>query len=383
MWLNYSIRLNREVATSVNRWQFIYSRLTFIIAYIGFGILATLVVQLDLWLSGSQLQIVNMLYIWLLGIIILGVALWVEYARWAAYLNHFMSVSVTSSLDELSVLPPPRTYEQTIIGAAWGALYSRFNSIVIQERERGRRNLEMVSQWAHHMKTPVSVIDLELQKAKGEHMTSSSEQFTTVLTSIEEENQRLHQTLQALLNMVRLEEFSADFTAVTIDLIALLRSLINDHKRDFIVHRVYPKLDLEDQADSPIHVVSDNKWLRFILEQILHNAVKYASASDREGHITFRCRRMEQSTVLEIIDNGIGISSQDLPRVFNPFFTGENGRLFPHATGMGLYLAKETCQRLGHSLQITSQPGQGTQVTITFPDQPTTFQDLHVAVTSK
>jgi signal transduction histidine kinase len=353
------------------------------VAYIGFGLLATLVVQLDLWLSGSRLQTMNILYIWLLGIIILGVALWMEYTRWAAYLRHLMSMDTARSLDELAILPPPRTYEQSVFSEAWAKLYSRLCADVIQERQRGRHNLEMISQWAHHMKTPVSVIDLELQKARSERLPLTSDKYDAVLASIEEENRRLHQVLQALLNMVRLEEFSADFRVTTIDLIDIVRLLINDHKRDFIVHRVYPKLEQDDPTGTPLYVVSDSKWLRFVLEQILSNALKYSSPADREGRVTFRCRREGQSTVLEIADNGIGISPQDLPRVFNPFFTGENGRPCPHSTGMGLYLAKETCQRLGHTLHITSQPGKGTQVFITFPDGPTTFQDLHVAVTAK
>jgi signal transduction histidine kinase len=373
---------NREVTAPLNRRQFLYNRLIFIAAYIGFGILATLVVQLDLWLSGSSLQIMNILYIWLLGIIILGVAVWVDYTRWAAYLRHLLSMDAARTLDDPAVLPAPRTYEQSVFGAAWAKLYSRLNTTIMQERDRGRHHLQMISQWAHHMKTPVAIIDLELQKAKGEGLAASSE-LTAVLGSIEEENQRLHQTLQALLNMVRLEAFSADFSVVTLDLIELVRTLINDHKRDFIVHRVYPKIEQEMPADGPVHVVSDAKWLRFVLEQLLSNAIKYSSAAGREGHVIFRCRRTEQGVVLEVADNGIGICLQDLPRVFNPFFTGENGRLFPHSTGMGMYLAKETCRRLGHSIHIASQPGVGTQVYITFPDHPTTFQNLHVAVTSR
>src|SRR5690606_17929341 len=138
------------------------------------------------------------------------------------------------------------------------------------------------------------------------------------------------------------------------------RKFINDHRREFIIHRVFPRLELQQggtQVQEPdvTHwlVETDRKWLRFVLEQIVSNALKYASPTDAgHGRATFIIRHDEREPemVLEVVDNGIGIPPEDLPRVFDPFFTGHAGRHYPQSTGMGLYLAREVCRRLGHSI---------------------------------
>ncbi|NLG79293.1 MAG: HAMP domain-containing histidine kinase [Firmicutes bacterium] len=290
-----------------------------------------------------------------------------------------------------------------------------------------------MSQWAHHMKGPVSVVDLELQKARQMEVPPG---LAEVLRSVAEENERLNISIQMLLNMVRLEDFAADFTPEKVDLLGLVRQLINDNRRMFIAHRVFPRIVGDDggEANWP-QVVSDSKWLRFALQQVLSNAIKYSSRpesknrdggggagrneagegreasgagelgdaveaadGDRRGSeladcgeatgrgrggglhggeresgvVTFSCRReeVEGEIVLEIADDGIGIVPEDLGRVFNPFFTGSNGRAFPQSTGMGLYLARQACQRLGHRINIESSPGKGTRVSVRFsPDQ--------------
>lgn len=255
---------------------------------------------------------------------------------------------------------------------AWQRLYSRLRAELTAEQERGRRHLELVSQWAHHMKTSVAVIDLELQRLG---RSAGAAEVTTALASIGEENQRLSHALQMLLNTVRLQDFAADFKVERVDLPEQVRQLINDHRREFIAHRVYPTLELpaggsggegagEHVAASPWHwqVETDVKWLRFALEQIVSNAVKYSSRGgvDR-GQVKFIIRHDddEPAVVLEIVNNGIGIPPEDVPRVFNPFFTGAAGRRFPRSTGMGLYLAREVCRRLGHPVLVESTPWPG------------------------
>ena len=103
-------------------------------------------------------------------------------------------------------------------------------------------------------------------------------------------------------------------------------------------------------------VLTDEKWLQLVVEQVLSNAVKYAPG----GRVTVYTRGQN----LVIADDGVGISREDLPRVFDKSFTGGNGRLEGRSTGIGLYLCREICRRLGHTITIDSEPGQGTRVTI-------------------
>lgn len=360
-------------------WTFIRSRQAFIVTYAGFAALTVLIVQLDLWLSHSRLQFVNVLYLFLLGCVLLVSFLLGDYRRWLGYLRRLTAVTDAESLDSLGILPAARTVEQEIFSQAWAALYARLRAEIIDERQKGRRNIELISQWAHHMKTPVAIVDLELQKAGKQ---AASPELAAVLASVAEENQRLQQSLQALLNMVRLEQFSTDLRMEPVDLLALVRRLINDHKRDFLVHRVFPKMEQDAYAAAPrqCQVLSDAKWLRFVLEQIVSNAIKYSSAPDRDGCVTFRCNRAENETVLEVADNGIGICAEDLGQVCKPFFTGANGRAYPQSTGMGLYLAQETCNRLGHRLELQSQPGRGTSVYLHFVDSQVITSGLQVTL---
>ena len=106
---------------------------------------------------------------------------------------------------------------------------------------------------------------------------------------------------------------------------------------------------------------------QFIIGQLLTNAVKYTFEENKKLYIRASC--LEGTITLSVQDEGIGIPPSDLPRVTKAFFTGENGRLSGESTGMGLYLAQEVCNRLGHELEITSSKGQGTTVSIVFPYQ--------------
>ncbi len=342
---------------------FLRDRAPFIAIYTLFGLLMVAVVQLELTLSGSSLGRGNILYIWLLGMVGLGLYLLVDYQRQAAFFRRLSSVSADEPLDQLGLLPAPKTIEQRLFAQAWSSLYARLRRELTDEQQRGRRNLHLVSQWAHHMKTPVAVIDLEVQRA----------QPSETVVSIAEENKRLQHSLQAMLNMVRLEDFAADFRAEQVDLGALLKRVVNDHKREFIAHGVYPRLEA---AEAPVVVQSDAKWLRFILDQLLSNAIKYSARPDRDGQVTLRCGRTGQEAFLEIADNGVGIAPEELGRVFSPFYTGSNGRAYTQSTGMGLYLARDACQRLGHRIGLESKPGQGTRVTVRFPANHTIFAGL-------
>ncbi|HEY8346778.1 MAG TPA: sensor histidine kinase [Symbiobacteriaceae bacterium] len=362
---------------------YLRDRLGYIATFVGAGLLAAAVIRLDLHLSGAVLRSGGLAYSWLLGLLCLALWLACDYRREVRFLRHLAAIDQNKSVDELGVLPEAGTLQQRLFARAWAHLYGRLRGELSAEQARGRQQIELISQWAHHMKTPVAVIDLELQKARHREWP---EEVRAVLASIQEETERLRHSLQMLLNMVRLEEFAADFRVEPVDLVALVRQVVNEHKRTFITHRVYPRIELPDPEALPpelLVVESDAKWLRFVLEQLVSNAVKYAAETDREGRVCFRFHRMEAETILEVADNGIGIPPEDLGRVFDPFFTGINGRAHPQATGMGLYLARQTCQRLGHRLQIESVRGEGTRASIIFPDSRTLFTGLHPSLTKR
>lgn len=353
--------------------SFLRDRAVYIAVYAVFGLLAVAVVQLDLRISRASLQIGNLFYIWLLGMAGLFLWLFFDYQRQVEFLRRLEGISPTEPLDELGLLPQARTLEQRLFAQAWTSLYARLRAELTEEQQRGRQNVQLISHWAHHMKTPVAVIDLELQKAR----KRPPEGLEPVFRSVAEENQRLRHSLQMLLNVVRLEDFAADFRVEPVDLVALVRGVVNDQKREFIAHRVYPRVEAPSDEPGWVWTVqSDAKWLRAVLEQVVSNAIKYSSRPDQDGQVIFRFSRSPAETVLEVADNGIGIAREELGRVFAPFYTGANGREYPQSTGMGLYLARETCQRLGHRISLESRRGEGTQVYLRFANSQTIFAGL-------
>lgn len=362
---------------------FLRDRRLYIGLYVAFALLTVVVVQLDLSLSGASLKYANLLYILLLGLVGLIIFLVIDYRRQVAFFHH-LAESTARSLDQMGVLAPPLTLEQELYSDAWQRLYGRLRAELTEEQNRGQKRVHLISQWAHHMKTPVSVIDLELQKARKN--VGSAAAVETLLDSVAEENQRLEHALQMLLNTIRLDDFAADFRIERVDLPGLVRQVVNDSRRTFIAHRVYPKLE-EPHPDilSPglLKVESDAKWLRLVIEQILHNAIKYSARAEREGSVTIRFSVEGDETVLEIADDGIGIAPEDLGRVFQPFFTGITGREYAPSTGMGLYLAREACRQLGHRLTLQSTRGEGTRVRIHFPRDPSIYVDFKDSLTAR
>lgn len=212
-----------------------------------------------------------------------------------------------------------------------------------------------ISQWIHNMKTPVSVINLIVQREK-------EKADTEIIKNIEEENYKLRNGLDQILNVIRLDEFSRDYEPEVVDLVELIKEAINLRKNQFIYGNVFPKIQFN--MDNAL-VLTDKKWSHFIIDQIISNAVKYSKKGEKE-HVYFNIIRESNKTYMLIKDEGVGIPNYDLKRIFEPFFTGENGRNFQNSTGIGLYMCKKIAENLGHEISVTSSLGEGTTVKVTY-----------------
>jgi len=216
-------------------------------------------------------------------------------------------------------------------------------------RRKLEGHIQFINQWVHQMKTPISVIHLMIH-----------DKDESPYTEIGDELERLRKGLEMVLYTSRLDTFDRDFYVETLSLEKIVRSVSSTQKRLFIRKHVFPMIDVSEN----LHVTSDEKWLSFVLTQLITNAVRYTINENRK--IYFRGFKHGIHSVLEIRDEGVGIPKSDLPRVFDPYFTGENGRNFQESTGMGLYLAKQICERLGHRIEIESTINEGTAVRIIF-----------------
>lgn len=210
-----------------------------------------------------------------------------------------------------------------------------------------RDHITFIQQWVHQMKTPLSVIHLLLQ----DDDDPKSE-------SVREEVDRLKRGLETILYLARLDRFEQDFLIEPVNLRTLAQEAVAENKRLFIRNQVYPELQIDEHWSAE----SDDKWLSFVLNQLLVNAVRYSAG--KSSKVTIRAYERGSQVVLEVQDYGIGIPREDIRRVFQPYFTGENGRKYAESTGMGLYLVKEICGKLNHAVELESMVDAGTTVRV-------------------
>lgn len=207
--------------------------------------------------------------------------------------------------------------------------------------------LDYYTLWAHQIKTPIAAMRLLLQSGGGR---DSAE--------LELELFKIEQYVEMVLSYLRLSGTSTDWVLRYYDLDGIVRQAVRKYAKLF----VRKKLSLTYDGVQA-RVLTDEKWLLFVLEQIIGNALKYTN----QGGITIR---LEGEKTLVIEDTGIGIAPEDLPRIFEKGFTGYNGRSDKKSTGIGLYLCRKVLQKLSHEISITSQVGVGTQVRIDLAERP-------------
>lgn len=198
--------------------------------------------------------------------------------------------------------------------------------------------------WAHQIKTPIAAMQLHMQ-----------DEDTPLARQLREELFRIEQYVEMVLAYLRLDSDSTDYVFREVELDDLIRQAVRKFSLSFIRKKI--KLSYEGLSK---RVVTDEKWLVFVLEQVLSNALKYTSG----GSV---CIYLEQEDILCIRDTGIGIAESDLPRIFERGYTGFNGRTDKKASGLGLYLCKRVCSGLGAEISAESAIDQGTTIRIVLP----------------
>lgn len=202
-----------------------------------------------------------------------------------------------------------------------------------------REMLDYFTVWVHQIKTPIASMRL--------HLATEDSKLSRRLKS---ELLRIEQYVEMVLTYFKTGSDSSDYVFRAVSLDKVLRESIRKFRGDFIMKKlglVYVPLDGT--------VVTDEKWLSFVVEQILSNALKYTN----EGSVTIS---LDEPETLCIRDTGIGIAPEDIPRIFEKGYTGENGHANKRASGLGLYLCKQICDRLGIVLSIVSEVEKGTTV---------------------
>ena len=205
---------------------------------------------------------------------------------------------------------------------------------------------EYIEQWIHEIKTPITAMKLLCEN----HRTDWTKEL---LMELEKTNRFTEQALY----YARSEHTEKDYSVRKMALIQVVHQAIADNK--YLLLQSGMHLEVEEIQDT---VYSDDKWVRFILNQLIANAVKYRTG---QPILRFSTHRQQDQVVLVVEDNGIGISATDLPRIFEKGFTGQNGRNVQQSTGIGLYLCKRLCEKLG--IGITAESSEnGASISLAF-----------------
>ncbi len=241
--------------------------------------------------------------------------------------------------------------------------YQDILTVLLKEKEKlleemnGRyQNMtDYYTTWVHQIKTPIAAMRLILQSG-GSAGEQEQEELSVRLQEIE-------QYVEMVLGFLRLESDTTDYVIREYELDGILKQAVKKYAAQFIRKKI--KLQMEQVH---FRVLTDEKWLSFVLEQVLANALKYTGS----GSIRIW---MPRDGVLCIQDTGIGIAAEDLPRIFEKGFTGYNGRRDKGASGIGLYLCRRICGSLGHTITAESKAGEGTSVFIGFASEKLDVED--------
>lgn len=298
------------------------------------------------WLDGFR-NLHLAIYVVFLSFFFLGIYLAYDYYRHRQFYKRLSEPldTLDASLEEIEEAP--------LSMALNGLLKGQYNLFQqhIQEAERGQEeHLLFMDRWVHQMKTPLSVIELMAEDL--DEPDSSN---------MREETERMKTGLNTVLYMARLRTIEQDFHIKPVVLAQIVHEVNQENRRFYIRNQVYPQLKQEKEG---ITVQTDEKWLFFIISQLINNAVKYSAG--KSNKIMISLYEKEQSAILEVTDFGIGIPDTDIKRIFNAFYTGESGRKYRESTGMGLYLIKKVADYLEHQIEIDTAVNEGTSFRIIF-----------------
>ncbi|WRS28298.1 sensor histidine kinase [Oscillospiraceae bacterium MB08-C2-2] len=247
-------------------------------------------------------------------------------------------------------MPEPRSLPEETYQSLIRELYNdRTAQLAEHEKSKSERE-DYYTLWVHQIKTPIAALRLLLQ----------SDDLHGNVFAMEQELFKIEQYAEMVLQYLRLESLTCDLLLKDYSLYELVRQSVRKYSPAFIGKRLSLSLD---EFDFP--VITDEKWLCFVLEQLLSNCIKYTF----KGGLRIEMDKVVPRTLL-ISDTGIGIKTEDIPRIFERGFTGYNGRMDKSSTGIGLYLCKRVTDRLGISLTVSSALGEGTQYRLYFPPNP-------------
>lgn len=291
-----------------------------------------------------------MIYLLLIDIGFEFIYLWQQYMKKFRYYKEMKDK--LNMLDQKSMLSEmmnrPDFFEGKLIYDTLALCNKSMNDEILKYKTEAAGYREYIETWIHEVKTPLAAAKLILEN----HPSDIKE-------ILDEELNHINYYLEQALYYARSNSVEKDYLVKELNLKELVQNSVKVNAKMLIGQKIKIQMDHLDQK-----VFTDEKWILFILNQIISNSIKYKKEN---AEISFTARQVENQIFLEVKDNGIGIAAKDLPRVTEKGYTGITGRKYQKSTGMGLYLCKKLCEKLQLSFKIESKEGEYTTVIIGFP----------------
>ena len=315
---------------------------------------------LYMYLIGARKQ--DLVYAAVLDAILLLITVLVGFFRYSSKVKA-LSNALKRPVEEQAQLPEPTDdveilYHRLLENQSIARSESESSAAIRQSQMR-----DYYSMWVHQIKTPISAMKLLLEADREElgQLICDDEQSQCLLSdnmdSFEDELFRIEEYVSMALQYQRVSSTENDFVLEKVSVDGVIRDTIKKYAKIMIRRHIGINYSGTGQE-----VYTDGKWLAFMLEQILSNAIKYTP----HGVVTIETAEEKARFFITIKDTGIGIKAEDLPRVFEKGYTGYNGHADKKATGIGLYLCRQMADKLGHTIRMESEIGKGTEVRIGF-----------------
>lgn len=311
------------------------------------------------------------LILYLLGVVILklvqmpAIILFLIFIIWFMPLLIYMTImfvkekrfydditNIMKSLDKKYLLPEvikkPSYYEAKVVYDVLKESNRNMHEHVNLYKNFYEEYREYIETWVHEIKTPLSSLKIMIDN-------SSLKEKSNFI----HESDKIDQYITQALYYCRSNDVNKDYIVSEFNLKDVINECIRNNRRDFIEKKIKVVINNVD-----VNVISDCKWVKFIINQIIINSIKYIDSKD--GIVKIYTDNSNNKIKLMIEDNGIGIPKCDINRVFDKGFTGENGRKYGKSTGIGLYLCKKLCSKLQLNISLESEVSHGTKITIEF-----------------
>ena len=303
------------------------------------------IIILILFLIALKLSSSIIIFIIVFTVVIFFLILFFDYFRKRKFYNELLDK--LNTLDKkyllIEMLLEPNFLEGKILYDVLDEVNKNEHDLISNLKNKQEDFKEYIELWIHEVKLPLASLTLINRKDK----------------NTLRELKRIEDDVEQILYYVRCENANNDYLIKEWNLDTIIKNVALRNKDDLLALGIDFKVD-----NCNLKVLTDSKWLEFIINQIVSNSIKYKK--DKDSIIEITGKDSDDYVTITIYDNGKGISKSDLPRVFSKTFTGNNGRVnSSKSTGMGLYLCKELCNKLGHKIEIDSKVDEYTKVTIT------------------